>query len=772
MGLSPSISVGQHNNNRNPRSTVGTVTEIYTYIRVLFARLGERTCPHCQKRIKPELEGQVPSLLKESDDLGEELSETNSIQCPHCQTELPLLTMAHFSFNKTAGACTTCSGIGIKSKLQLDRVLHEDLTIAEGAVNIWDGIFIAYNIDVLQNAAKHYGFVFNADVPIREYNELQRTLLLEGIFSETIQSKFPDVKPPKSVGGGRFEGIIPFLMKKNRDNLQDEESGKRWTHFFAKEICSDCQGKRLKKESREVTVDGKNIVEVSEMPLSAISDWLYTLQNSLQENAIVVLQPILDDLSGRIDRLLQVGLGYLAMSRSAVTVSGGEAQRLRIASLLGSGLTGVLYILDEPTTGLHPRDTNTLIAAMKRLRDLGNTVVLIEHDPGVMEHADYLIDIGPGSGRHGGQVVATGTPQEVKRNEHSVTAPYLFMRDKKGWKQSVRVPLKHINVEQAELHNVKDVTVSLPLGTFTSVTGVSGSGKSTFLFDIVQPALENQLGKTKASLKHACSIHGVENINRVITVNQEAVGKVIRSNVATYTDLFTSIRNLYAKLPQSKQKKLTAKHFSFNTPGGRCEKCKGLGILAIDMHFLPDVQVTCPVCLGKRFKKEVLEISYRGLTISEVLDITIEESILFFTEEKELRNKLQVLEDVGLGYIKLGQPTSTLSGGEAQRIKLSKELSKPQKGHTLYLLDEPTTGLHPVDIEQLLRLLNRLVDQGNTVIVIEHNLDVIAGSDWLIDFGPEGGNKGGHVVAAGTPQDVSKVKTSYTGQALQSYTLS
>lgn len=770
-GLSPSISIEQHNNNRNSRSTVGTITEIYTYIRVLFARLGERKCPQCQNLIKPDFVGELPSIGQESDDLGEETPEEGFISCPHCNIEIPRLTMAHFSFNKTAGACPTCSGTGVKSRLQLDQVVKEDLTFAQGAVRLWESTFIPYYIDVLTNAANHYGFKFDPNIPIREYNNMQRTLLLEGIFSETIQTKFPNLKPPKSVGKGRFEGVIPYLMKKYRENLQNEETGKRWTHLFEKETCPDCNGTRLKKESREITVNEKTIVEVADFPLDSLYDWLKTIRDNAQESALRVLRPVMNDLTERIHRLLQVGLSYLTMSRSAVTLSGGEAQRLRIASLLGSGLTGVLYILDEPTTGLHPRDTHTLITAIKKLRDLGNTIVLIEHDPDVMEQADYIIDIGPGAGRNGGYIVGKGTPQEIKQNINSITAPFLFEGNKRKIKQTVRIPSQQLLIEKANLHNVKNLDVQLPLGTLTSVTGVSGSGKSTFLFDIVSQAIEDWLNNKPKPWKHVKHIHGIEQIQKVITVGQETVGKMIRSNVATYTNVFTSIRNLFSKLPESKESKLPAKYFSFNTSGGRCEKCKGLGILALDMHFLPDVQVTCPICSGKRFKKEILKVTYKNLNVSDILDMTIDECLDFFKSEKEIHGKLKVLFDVGLGYIKLGQPTNTLSGGEIQRIKLSKELSKPSKGHTLYLLDEPTTGLHPADIEQLLKLLNQLVDQGNTVIVVEHNLDVIASSDWIIDFGPEGGHGGGNVIATGTPYQLSNATNSYTGQALQSLRL-
>ncbi|MFM1654994.1 excinuclease ABC subunit UvrA [Brevibacillus sp. B_LB10_24] len=762
-GLSPSISIGQHNNNRNPRSTVGTVTEIYTYLRVLFARLGERPCPSCGRQVKPVFERQISlsSPDKESDRLLEEESDEDRIvECPYCRHKLPELTMAHFSFNKAQGACQSCGGLGFTSRMKQQAIFDEELSIAQGGVKAWDTDFILpYYMDSLQSAAAHYGFEFDVNIPIKDFNEVQRTLLFYGVFSEPFQAMFPGKKPPKTVGKGKFEGIITAFQKRYHEALNDEESRKKWTAYFATQTCEECQGTRLKKESRAVTLDGVSIVEVSDYALDELWDWLQRLQSKLSEEANVILQPILQDLTERIRRYLDIGLSYLTLSRPAVSLSGGEAQRLRIASLLGSGLTGVLYILDEPTTGLHPRDSHKLLAALKRLRDLGNTVLLIEHDIDVMEQADYIIDIGPKAGKDGGYVVGAGSPRELQRTPSSVTGPYLFSQTpyrgaprRTGGDQS-------LVVRNASEHNLKNVTVSIPLHRFVAITGVSGSGKSTFLFDVVEQAIQQGHSDGRVS--------GMEHISKLITVHQEPVGKISRSNIATYTDLFTMIRALYAGLPDAKRRKLTAKHFSFNTAGGRCEKCKGLGALQMDMHFLPDVEVKCPACNGKRFKKDVLEVKYQGYSISDVLDLTVEECLPLFREQKEIRSKLELLIEVGLHYIKLGQPTSTLSGGEAQRMKLSRELGKNGGSHTLFLLDEPTTGLHPADVERLIAFLNKLIDQGHTVIVIEHHLDVICAADWIIDFGPEGGKSGGNVIAQGTPEELQHIESSYTGQYLR-----
>ncbi|TBL79380.1 excinuclease ABC subunit UvrA [Paenibacillus thalictri] len=762
-GLSPSISIGQHNNNRNPRSTVGTVTEIYTYLRVLYARLGERPCPSCGRQVKPVFERQtsLSPIGKESDQLEEENGEEHHVECPSCRHKLPELTMAHFSFNKMLGACPSCGGLGFTSRLQLAAMIDEKLSVTDGGVKSWDTEFmLPYYTESLLSAAAHYGFEFDVHLPIKDLNEAQRTLLFYGIFSESFQAMFPGKKPPKTVGKGKFEGIVTAIHKKYHESMNDEDNRKKWSGYFTTQMCEACHGTRLREESRAVTLHGSSIVEVSEFALDELWDWLQQLQTQLGPEAMAVLRPIMSDLTERIKRFLDIGLYYLTLSRSAVSLSGGEAQRLRIASLLGSGLTGVLYILDEPTTGLHPRDSHKLLAALKRLRDLGNTVLLIEHDTDVMEQADYIIDMGPKAGKNGGYVVGAGSPRELQRMAASVTGRYLFAPTPYRSIPRRSGDGSSLVVKNACGNNLKNVTVSVPLHRFVVITGVSGSGKSTFLFDVVEQAIRGR--QTDEPL-----VTGVEQIGKMITVHQEAIGKISRSNIATYTDLFTSIRNLYASLPDSKRRGLTAKHFSFNTTGGRCEKCKGLGVLQMDMHFLPDVEVKCPACGGKRFKKEILEVSYREHNISELLDLTVEECLPLFEERMDIKNKLELLVEVGLNYVKLGQPASTLSGGEAQRLKLSKELGKNGGSHTLFLLDEPTTGLHPADVERLIAFFNKLVDQGHSVVTIEHHLDVVCAADWIIDFGPEGGKAGGTVIAQGTPEQVQHIAASYTGQYLK-----
>ncbi|ULL18349.1 excinuclease ABC subunit A [Paenibacillus sp. H1-7] len=758
-GLSPSISIGQHNNNRNPRSTVGTVTEIYTYLRVLFARLGERSCPSCGHRVKPAFEQESPAaaLDKESEQLEEgERSEGQTVECPACGHRLEQLTMAHFSFNKWQGACPTCSGLGFTSQLRMEAIFDMELSVSQGGVKMWDGdsFLLPYYTESLQAAANHYGFEFDAELPIKSYNEAQRTLLFDGVSSDAFQALFPGRKPPKSVGKGKFEGVVTTFTKKYNESLSDEEAQKKWSKYFATKRCTDCGGTRLRKESRQVTLRNASIVDIAEYDLDELWHWLQRLQYGLGPEAKAILQPILSDLTERIRRLLDIGLSYLTLSRPAVTLSGGEAQRLRIAALLGSGLTGVLYILDEPTTGLHPQDSLKLIQALQRLRNLGNTVLLIEHDTDVMEMADHLIDMGPGAGRDGGYIVAEGTPQELRHRADSVTAPYLGARPLADRPERRTGSGRQLVVRDASEHNLKQVSVSVPLNRLIAITGVSGSGKSTFLFEVIEKAIQDGY--------KADRIQGTEQIDKLITVHQEPVGKISRSNIATYTDLFTAIRSLYAGLPEARKRGLTPKHFSFNTAGGRCEKCKGLGVLHMDMHFLPDVDVPCPVCGGKRFRKDILEVKYDGYSISDVLDRTAEEGIAIFEAHRDIKKKLELLAEVGLGYVKLGQPTSTLSGGEAQRMKLSRELGRSGAGHALFLLDEPTTGLHPADVERLIRFLNKLVDAGHSVIVIEHNLDVICAADWILDFGPEGGKAGGRIIAQGTPEEVQYAEGSYT----------
>lgn len=776
-GLSPSISIDQYLTNRNPRSTVGTVTEVFTYLRLLYAKLGERPCPKCGAKILPSFEDNTSSAgdLWETEDeylpgdAPDENMEPNSngIPCPNCGYRLSELTMADFSFNKPNGACPACTGLGVISKPDVTAILDESKSLREGAVLSWEKSLVDFYINAMTAASTYYGFSFDPDQSVGQFGPVQRDYLLYGVNSEEFKRHFPDVPPPSNAFKGKFEGIITAMTRKYADHELDEAAREKLERFFIRHTCPECNGTRLKPESRQVTVAGETITEISGKSLKELKDWMQRLPLTTTEAGLTILQPVLDDLSGRIQRLLDVGLGYLSMERPATSLSGGEAQRLRLASLLGSGLTGVLYVLDEPTVGLHPRDTERLIRVLKQLRDMGNTVLVIEHDPELMKEADYLLDIGPGAGRDGGSLVASGTPSEVAACDHSITGRFLSGKEQISIPSARRKPTgPALLIEGAKEHNLKNVSVKIPLGLLVAFTGVSGSGKSTLLFDIVDRAAARKYTHSGDVPGRHDRIVGWEYITKVITIDQTPIGRIPRSNAATYTDTFTAIRNVYARLPEAKKLKLTARHFSFNVPGGRCEKCQGAGVLTIKMHFLPEVQVVCPACKGARFKREVLAVKYNGYSISDVLNMSIEEASDLFKGDDDVGGKLSLLKEVGLGYLKLGQPATTLSGGEAQRIKLAKELSRKSKGHTLYLLDEPTTGLHPSDVKKLVQVLQRLVDADNTVVTIEHNLDVIKTADWVIDFGPEGGLDGGEIIACGTPEQVAAEKYSHTGHYL------
>lgn len=743
IGLSPSISVDQQNNNRNPRSTVGTVTEVFTYLRILYAKLGVRHCPSCGELIRQPFEMELDKGEPAEGNMGSSENDEGMIACHSCGEKMPELQMSHFSFNKPEGACPECRGLGVVNTPDLDRIFNMDLSIRDGGVRIWDKFYINRYSEALENAGKFYGFSISASEPLKNYGQIQMDCLLYGTLSPQFVGHFPGVKPPKTVPEGRFEGVITNIVRRR----SEPGSGEKLGGLFHQNVCPECNGVRLRKESIAVTVGDVNIIELCQKSLNDVLDWIHALPSFAMPEALLIATPIIDDLEQRVKRLVDVGVGYLSMERSAVTLSAGEAQRLRLASLLGSGLTGVLYVLDEPTTGLHARDTKRLIDVLKRLRDMGNTVLVIEHDIEIMRAADHIVDFGPEAGSGGGQIVTAGTLNEVTACELSYTGRFLSGGDK------ITIPAKrragsgtHITVTNACEHNLKGIDVDLPLGMLVSLTGVSGSGKSTLLFDILGRAAEIHFDRSK---EEPCdlNISGLDHVNDIITISQSPIGRTSRSNAATYTDVFSYIRDLYASLDEAKEKKLSPKHFSFNVPGGRCEKCEGSGELTISMHFLPDVQVECPVCHGKRFQKQILEVRYKGFSISDVLEMTITEAVDVFCDVPMIIDRLIVLQKVGLGYLSLGQSATTLSGGEAQRIKLAKELGKRANGHTLYLLDEPTTGLHPHDVKKLMALLNELVEQNNTVICVEHNLDAIALSDWVIDFGPEGGDAGGEIIA-------------------------
>jgi excinuclease ABC subunit A len=766
-GLSPSISVDQHLANRSPRSTVGTATEVYTYLRVLYARAGHRPCSSCGADTPPpyDVVGWEDEIGGNGVDGHGDLDEF--YPCPQCGTSVPQLGMAHFSFNKPAGACPACTGLGTVSRANLGRLLDPERSVAEGGVLIWEKALIKHYGWVLENAGRHYGFVFDLDTPIGQLDEVQEDLLLYGVRGPEFQRHYPEVEVPRSIAEGNFEGVITNLLRRYDEHVDNAEYRANIEKMLIQQRCPECQGDRLRPESRQVTVGGRTIVDVSRLPLVELAAWLRGLHSALSAKEARIAEPILDDLNERTRRLVDVGVGYLTLERSSPSLSAGEAQRLRLAALLGSGLTGVLYVLDEPTIGLHARDVAKLVTVVKQLRDLGNTVLVIEHDLGVIRAADHVVDMGPGAGEAGGRVVADGPPEAIAGCADSLTGQYLA--------GLLSVPLpgqrraangRRLVVRGAREHNLKGLDVAFPLGLLIAVTGVSGSGKSSLMLDIVDRAARQRFyGVSEAPGEHA-AIEGWEHLDNVVTIDQMAIGRTPRSNAATYAGAWTPIRQAFAATERARANNLTARDFSFNVPGGRCERCKGAGVLTIKMHFLPEALVRCPTCRGQRFRREVLAVPYKGHNIAEVLEMTILEALPLFEDVPAAAFRLSLMVEVGMGYLRLGQPATTLSGGEAQRVKLAKELGRRTRGRVLYLLDEPTTGLHVADVVQLLAVIQRLVDAGNTVVVIEHNLDVIAAADWVIDLGPEGGEAGGWIVAEGRPEEVAAMEKSHTGAAL------
>jgi len=857
-GLSPAISIEQRTAAKNPRSTVATVTEIYDYLRLLFARIGVPYCYNCGRRIQrqtvqqivdnilslPEgtkiqilapvvrgrkgeyretfeqirkegfvrvrVDGEVMDLASEiklerykkhnievvvdrlivekkiakrlADSLeialrlasgmvlveviGEkELLFSEHFACPHCGISYEEPAPRMFSFNSPYGACPTCNGLGTIMEIDPELVVpDESLSINQGAIAILGESRDGWYYNQLKALAKHYKFDLNT--PFRELPQEIKDVILYGSKAEEIQFTYRQ----KNGKGewryyGKFEGIIPNLERRYRQT--SSSAVRSWIEeFMNTRPCPECKGARLKKESLAVKIKGLNIYQITQMSIKEALRFFSELRLSPREELIA--HQILKEIKQRLGFLINVGLDYLTLDRSAASLSGGESQRIRLATQIGSQLVGVLYILDEPSIGLHQRDNRRLINTLLRLRDLGNTILVVEHDKATIESADYVIDLGPGAGENGGWVVATGTPQEIQNNGKSLTGDYLAGR------KSIPVPRKRrrgngqfLILKGAAGNNLKSIDVKIPLGVFVCVTGVSGSGKSTLINETLYRILMRKFYRSKEPPLKYEDIIGIENIDKVIDIDQSPIGRTPRSNPATYTGLFTYIRDLFAQLPESKMRGYKPGRFSFNVKGGRCEACQGDGVIKIEMHFLPDVYVTCEVCKGRRYNRETLEIKYKGKSIADVLDMTVSEALKFFENIPRIKRKLQTLYDVGLGYIRLGQQATTLSGGEAQRVKLSTELSKISTGRTLYILDEPTTGLHFEDIKMLLNVLNRLVDKGNTVIVIEHNLDVIKTADYIIDLGPEGGDDGGWVVACGTPEEVAQVEGSYTGMFLK-----
>jgi excinuclease ABC subunit A len=757
-GLSPSIAVRQSYSNHSPRSTVGTVTEIYTYIRVLFARIGRRKCSRCGQMVSTP-QDMAPEF--ESDDATVETDKV--FPCSNCGAPLPLWSMTTFSFNKPQGACDSCSGLGHSQSPNMPAIFDMERSIAEGGVKVWTSDLSNHYGRILSNASRRYGFEFSSKQRIKDLTPEAMDLLLYGAWSDEFCIHYPQIPKPTRVADGNFEGVLTKLLRNYAEKINDIDEREELEQYFVTRECVACHGKRLKPEILAVSIADVTFREIVEMSFVDLIKWLRGLKSALSKPEFQVAEPIVNDLVDRVGRVVDVGVGYLTMSRASNSLSGGESQRLRLAALLGSGLTGVIYVLDEPTTGLHPRDNDALIRTLRHLRDLGNTVLVIEHDMDIVAAADHIVEVGPGAGSNGGRIMANDAIDVVKRDPQTLTGQYF------SGSLAIRVPQRRpldpdraIVIRNASEHNLKNVDIRIPIGGLVGFTGVSGSGKSTVVMDILERAARKHFSRSNDVVGAHDEIMGLEQLGGVIAVDQIPASKSTRSNAATYTDAFGSIRELYGSLSKS----IAASHFSFNVPGGRCEKCKGMGDLAIKMHFLPEVYVTCSVCKGKRFQPHVLDVRYKGLSISDVLDSTIDEAYVVFEGETAIFKKLSLLRDVGLGYLRLGQPAATLSGGEIQRVKLAKELSRKSRAHMLYILDEPSIGLHVSDVQRLIHVLQRLVDAGNTVVVIEHNADVIKSCDWLIDMGPEGGERGGEIIACGPPEVIARSANSHTGRYL------
>ena len=857
-GLSPAISIDQKTTSKNPRATAGTVTEIYDYLRLLYARIGIPHCPVCGKEIhhqtidqivdkvknlgegtkiqimapiargkkgeyqkeldairkqgfvrvridgimydlsekikleknikhnievivdrlvvKPEIDTRLADSLETAGKLtdgliyidvigGEELHFSQNYSCPEHNISIDELMPRMFSFNNPFGACSCCTGLGTFHTVDPDLIVPDDnLSIRQGAIKAsgWNSLTDNSVAMMYYNAiSKHYGI--SLDVPVKELKPEELGIFLYGTGGEKIRVDVID-----SFGGGYrysdFEGVVNNLERRYKEG--SEGSREEIETYMHDSLCPVCHGERLKKEALAVTVAGKNISDFCKMSISEALDFVDKME--LSERDMMIGKLILKEIKSRLNFLKSVGLDYLTLSRGAGSLSGGESQRIRLATQIGSSLMGVLYILDEPSIGLHQRDNDKLIATLQRLRDLGNTVIVVEHDEDTMRAADFIVDIGPGAGVHGGEVVCTGTAEDIMKCEKSLTGQYL------SGKKKIPVPTERrkpdgrwLKIKGANENNLKNVNADIPLGVFTCVTGVSGSGKSSLVNEILYNHLARELNKAKTRSGKFKSIEGVEHLDKIIAIDQAPIGRTPRSNPATYTGVFTDIRDLFASTQDAKMRGFTTSRFSFNVKSGRCEACQGDGIIKIEMHFLPDVYVPCEVCKGKRYNRETLEVKYKGKSIYDVLEMTVEEGCKFFENVPKIYRKLSTLNEVGLGYVKIGQPATTLSGGEAQRVKLATELSKRATGKTIYILDEPTTGLHSADVHKLIEVLQKLVDSGNTVLVIEHNLDVIKTADYIIDLGPEGGDKGGTIIAKGTPEEIAAEKGSYTGKYLK-----
>ena len=857
-GLSPAISIDQKGPSHNPRSTVGTMTEIYDYLRLLFARVGHPHCPKCGREICRQTVQQIVDAVQEIptgsrimilaplirdrkgeylsvfDDLrksgfvrvrvdgrirdlseefeldknkkhtieavidrlqigeaeksriadsvetalklgagvvlvsitdGDELLFSEHFACVVCSMSLGEIAPRTFSFNSPHGACPACSGLGVKLEIDPDLLIpSKDLSLAQGAIHAWG--WFAWHAGELQDLASRYGF--SLSTPVNKLSKEHLSLVLYGEDGELVKYRNRYGRVREHFTG--YEGAIPYLERIYRDT---ESSNTRADieRYMVSSPCPVCHGKRLKPESLAITIDGLNIIDVTELSASEALRWMRLLNDQVEPrltpHELKIAQQILKEISTRLGFLIDIGLGYLTLGRPSATLSGGEAQRIRLATQIGSGLMGVLYICDEPTIGLHPADIHRLVGTMKRLRDLGNTVLIVEHDEAMMRAADYIIDMGPGAGEHGGQIVATGTLTDVMQCPESITGQYLSGAKQIPLPQSRRPGSgKELLIKGARENNLKNIDVPIPLGKFVCISGVSGSGKSTLINEVLYKKLAQIFYRAKDRPGKCDDIIGIEHIDKVINIDQSPIGRTPRSNPATYTGTFTPIRELFATVPEARMRGYRPGRFSFNVRGGRCEACQGEGYIQIEMQFLPDVTVPCEVCKGKRYNREALEIYFKGKNIADILDMSVDEALTFFEHFPKVRNKLETLRDVGLSYVRLGQPAPTLSGGEAQRVKLATELSRRSTGKTLYILDEPTTGLSFPDIACLLQVLQRLVDAGNTVVIIEHHVDVMKNADYIIDLGPGAGDEGGYIIATGTPEEVARIDTSFTGQYL------
>ena len=860
-GLSPAISIDQKSTNRNPRSTVGTVTEIYDYFRLLYARIGIPHCPKCGKEIMKQTVDQMVDVIMElpertkiqimapvvrgrkgehlklleqakksgyvrvridgnmyelSDDISLEKNKKHNIEivvdrlsvkegiekrltdsietalklaeglmmvdvigqepmnfsqsfsCPDCGISIEEIEPRSFSFNNPFGACPDCFGLGYKMEFDAQLLIPDErLSIDEGAIvgMGWQSVTDegSFSRAIMKALADEYNF--SLATPFKDYPDEIKDIIINGTKGHSVKVRYKGQRG-EGVYDIAFEGLIRNMEKRYRETGSDLMK-QQYEEFMRITPCTTCKGQRLKASSLAVTVAGKNIYEITNMSIVKLQEFLESMQ--LNERQLLIGAQILKEIKSRIKFLMDVGLDYLSLSRATGTLSGGEAQRIRLATQIGSGLVGVAYILDEPSIGLHQRDNDKLLGTLTHLRDLGNSVIVVEHDEDTMFAADYIVDIGPGAGKNGGEVVATGTAEEIMKCKESVTGAYLSGRIKIPVPQQRKEPTGWITVKKAAENNLKNIDVDIPLGVMTCVTGVSGSGKSSLVNEILYKHLAKELNRARCIAGKHEGIDGVEQLDKIINIDQSPIGRTPRSNPATYTGVFDMIRDLFASTTGAKERGYKKGRFSFNVKGGRCEACSGDGIIKIEMHFLPDVYVPCEVCGGKRYNRETLEVKYKDKSIFDVLDMTVEDAVEFFENVPTIKRKIETLNDVGLSYIKLGQPSTELSGGEAQRIKLATELSKRSTGKTIYILDEPTTGLHFADVHKLVDILHKLTESGNTVVVIEHNLDVIKTADYIIDMGPEGGDRGGTVIAKGTPEEVAKVKKSYTGQYLKKY---